>query len=223
MSGMRPVRDGMSDGSCFNEGRKNKKMRIVLLGNAGAGKSTMAKRLIRNANIPRLSLDEIAWNEGTQRKPLAESIRELEKFLSKNGQWIVEGCYGDLVEVALPRCAELGFLNPGIEVCVEHCRKRPWEPEKFASMEEQQALMGIAAIFLLIPSCRRTQGILVFTCILVFTGTWIDKGLGLVAGGFVPSPLHHVNEYDWVARGGCPLPAPSERSVQISRTTLFRN
>jgi molybdopterin-containing oxidoreductase family membrane subunit len=26
-------------------------------------------------------------------------------------------------------------------------------------------------------------------------GTWIDKGLGMISGGFVPSPLHHVNEY----------------------------
>ncbi len=32
-------------------------------------------------------------------------------------------------------------------------------------------------------------------CIIVFVGTWIDKGLGMISGGFVPSPLHHVNEY----------------------------
>ena len=29
----------------------------------------------------------------------------------------------------------------------------------------------------------------------VFCGTWIDKGLGLISGGFVPNPMHHVNEY----------------------------
>jgi len=34
----------------------------------------------------------------------------------------------------------------------------------------------------------------------------------------MPVARHH-----WVARGGHPPPAPSERSVQISRTTLFRN
>lgn len=30
---------------------------------------------------------------------------------------------------------------------------------------------------------------------MVFAGTWIDKGVGLISGGFIPSPLHEVNEY----------------------------
>jgi len=30
---------------------------------------------------------------------------------------------------------------------------------------------------------------------MLFIGAWIDKGMGLIAGGFVPNPLHHVNEY----------------------------
>jgi adenylate kinase family enzyme len=117
-------------------------MRIILLGNAGAGKSTMARCLVQNKKTPRLSLDEIAWSEGTERKPFDESIRELEEFLGRNEQWIIEGCYSDLVEVALPQCTELRFLNPGVEVCVEHCRRRSWEPEKFSSQEEQKAVLA---------------------------------------------------------------------------------
>lgn len=113
-------------------------MKIILLGNAGAGKSTMARRLINGRSIPRLSLDEIAWAEGTERKPLEESVEYLRKFIDDNEQWIIEGCYSDLVEVALPFCDELRFLNPGIEVCVEHCLKRPWEPEKFSIETEQR-------------------------------------------------------------------------------------
>ncbi|MBF0475634.1 MAG: menaquinol oxidoreductase, partial [Deltaproteobacteria bacterium] len=31
--------------------------------------------------------------------------------------------------------------------------------------------------------------------ICVFLGTWIDKGMGMIAGGFTPSPLEHVTEY----------------------------
>lgn len=117
-------------------------MRIILLGNAGAGKSTMARRQIGTQSIPRLSLDEIAWGEGAQRKPLDESLRVLEHFLRQHDAWIVEGCYGDLVEAALPYCTELRFLNPGIEVCVDHCRQRPWEPEKFPSAHAQQEMLA---------------------------------------------------------------------------------
>src|SRR5437868_10905947 len=55
-------------------------MKLVLLGNAGAGKSTIARRLIGGRQIPRLSLDEIAWDPGPQRKPLHESLELLNDF-----------------------------------------------------------------------------------------------------------------------------------------------
>lgn len=116
-------------------------MKIILLGNAGAGKSTLAKRLIGNQDISRLSLDEIAWNEGPERKPMVESLALLKEFLQEHDHWIVEGCYSDLVEAALPDCEELIFLNPGVETCVAHCLQRPWEPEKFESQAAQQAML----------------------------------------------------------------------------------
>lgn len=55
--------------------------------------------------------------------------------------------------------------------------------------------MGLAIVLLIIPKTRKNSLILLFSCILVFVGTWIDKGLGMIAGGFIPSPLHHVTEY----------------------------
>jgi molybdopterin-containing oxidoreductase family membrane subunit len=57
------------------------------------------------------------------------------------------------------------------------------------------ALMIVAIILLLIPATRKDEGILAVACLMVFFGTWIDKGMGMISGGFVPSPLHHVNEY----------------------------
>ena len=57
------------------------------------------------------------------------------------------------------------------------------------------SFMALAVVLLLIPTTRGNEAVLFFSCILVFTGTWIDKGLGMISGGFVPSPLHHVTEY----------------------------
>jgi len=57
------------------------------------------------------------------------------------------------------------------------------------------ALMVLSIILLVNPVTRKNETVLAVACICVFFGTWIDKGLGMISGGFVPSPLHHVNEY----------------------------
>ena len=64
----------------------------------------------------------------------------------------------------------------------------PW---MWASM----ILMVLSIILLVNPLTRKNETVLAVSCITVFVGTWIDKGLGMISGGFVPSPLHHVNEY----------------------------
>jgi molybdopterin-containing oxidoreductase family membrane subunit len=56
-------------------------------------------------------------------------------------------------------------------------------------------LMGVGALFLVIPPLRNNHTLLPVTCAMIFVGAWIDKGLGMISGGFVPSPLHHVTEY----------------------------
>jgi len=64
----------------------------------------------------------------------------------------------------------------------------PW---MWASM----ILMVVSIILLVNPVTRKNETVLIVACITVFVGTWIDKGLGMISGGFVPNPLHHVNEY----------------------------
>jgi len=56
-------------------------------------------------------------------------------------------------------------------------------------------LMLLAIVLLVNPVTRQNESVLAVACLAVFAGTWIDKGLGMISGGFVPSPLHHVNEY----------------------------
>ena len=62
-------------------------------------------------------------------------------------------------------------------------------------MRASLVLMVGGMVLLLIPPARRKEDILAVACIMVFVGTWIDKGMGLISGGFIPSPLHHVFEY----------------------------
>ena len=56
-------------------------------------------------------------------------------------------------------------------------------------------LMVLGIILLVNPATRKNENILALACVTVFVGTWIDKGLGMISGGFVPSPMEHVTEY----------------------------
>jgi adenylate kinase family enzyme len=140
--------------------------RYVLLGNSGSGKSTLAARLADAGGLAHLDLDTLAWRPTVppERRPVADSARDIAAFVAAGERWVIEGCYADLVEVVLagtersPRpqarrpeglelrwqgpaeqiCADrLLWLDPGIEACLANARARPWEPHKYPSQAAQ--------------------------------------------------------------------------------------
>jgi len=70
-----------------------------------------------------------------------------------------------------------------------HAQLVPW-------MWTAAVFAAIGILFLITPPLRRNHGWLAVGCASIFLGTWIDKGIGLVIGGFVPSPLDVVTEYN---------------------------
>ena len=56
-------------------------------------------------------------------------------------------------------------------------------------------LAVLSLVFLITPRYRKSEQILAAACGMVFLSLWIDKGLALIVGGFVPSPLGHVARY----------------------------
>ena len=131
--------------------------RIVIYGNAGSGKTTMARAVARELDVAHLCLDDLAWTASGKRRSPAESVVDIEAFMTAHPGWVVEGCYGDLVEAALPHCTELRFLNPRMEVCVENCRRRPWDPAYCDSPEEQERLLGPLIEFVRRYESRRDE------------------------------------------------------------------
>ncbi len=55
--------------------------------------------------------------------------------------------------------------------------------------------MVIGIVLTVTPATRKNETSLAIACIVIIMGTWIDKGLGMISGGFVPNPMHEVNEY----------------------------
>lgn len=115
--------------------------RIIVFGNSGSGKSTLAKKLVSQYQCQHLDLDTIAWQPVSppQRQPIEVSQQRINEFVADKENWIIEGCYADLLEIAAPLATKAVFLNLPIAQCIENAKNRPFEPHKYESKAAQDA------------------------------------------------------------------------------------
>lgn len=119
-------------------------MRYAIIGNSGSGKTTLAKRLCEKYRLAHLDLDSIVWEPdqiAVKRNRQAMEF-DLERFAREHADWVIEGCYGELVEAVLVHRPMLLFLNPGVEVCMQNNVNRPWEPHKYESKQAQDSMLA---------------------------------------------------------------------------------
>lgn len=74
----------------------------MIIGNAGGGKSTLAKRLSQAKHLPLYRLDTLQWNSGWIPTPKAEFDRRHDELISQD-IWIIDGFAG--WESIARRCA----------------------------------------------------------------------------------------------------------------------
>ncbi|MEM9771180.1 MAG: hypothetical protein AAF889_06210 [Cyanobacteria bacterium P01_D01_bin.73] len=88
-------------------------MKILVTGNSGAGKTTIAKKLVDDYSLTHLDLDELAWLpvEPPRRRLVADSLVEMEAFAEQHLGWGMEGCYADLLEAIAPEVDMLDASN----------------------------------------------------------------------------------------------------------------
>ena len=113
--------------------------KVLVFGNSGSGKSTYAKKLSLNENLVHLDLDTVAFKKDNpiQRKPLQESIAEIQEIINQHDAWVIEGCYGDLMKGLFEYANEVVFLNLPKALCQNNAKNRPWEPHKYESKAAQ--------------------------------------------------------------------------------------
>ncbi|ASP49044.1 AAA family ATPase [Cognaticolwellia beringensis] len=117
--------------------------RIVIFGNSASGKSSLAKMLAEQHQLAHLDLDTLAWLPITeyssmpQRQSVDISVSEINTFIKQNNQWVIEGCYSDLLSHSLEKCSEVIFLNLPIELCFSNAKNRPWEAHKYKTKADQ--------------------------------------------------------------------------------------
>jgi adenylate kinase family enzyme len=134
-------------------------VRIAIIGNSGSGKSTLARWLAEKTGAALLDLDAVAWVPGQIAVPRApeDAENEVKAFCRGHNDWVVEGCYANLVHAALAFSPRLLFLNPGEEQCLANCRARPWEPHKYPSQNEQDTRLPFLLSWVRDYYCREGE------------------------------------------------------------------
>jgi adenylate kinase family enzyme len=119
----------------------NEPHRVLIFGNSGSGKSTLAKHLSKSLHIAHLDLDTLAWlpSNVPERAPVADSMLSINAFTRTQKNWVIEGCYSDLLSELIEQATELIYMDLPLEACVSNARSRPWEPHKYSSKEAQDA------------------------------------------------------------------------------------
>ena len=81
--------------------------------------------------------------------------------------------------------ASARYLFLGLE---GHAKLVPW-------IWTAEAFNALSGVILFLPKTQKSRSVLVVACELAFIGVWIEKGMGLVVPGFIPSALHEIVEY----------------------------
>jgi adenylate kinase family enzyme len=89
------------------------RMRIVVVGTSGAGKTTLARRIAALLVLPHIELDAINWQSGwrdlTRHDP-EEYVRRVNEAIQAEA-WVVDGNYGSVRDRVWHRATPLVWLD----------------------------------------------------------------------------------------------------------------
>lgn len=99
--------------------------RTLIIGNSGAGKSWLAKRLAKQLHAPWTELDRLHWasDECSIARPRSEALGRA-RVLADEERWVIEGVYGWILSELIHRATALVWLCVEDEHCVANIRQR---------------------------------------------------------------------------------------------------
>ena len=64
--------------------------RVVVIGNAGGGKSTLARKLAERRGLPHIEIDRLLWQEGWVLTPEDVYARQHQEIIDRD-EWVIDG------------------------------------------------------------------------------------------------------------------------------------
>jgi adenylate kinase family enzyme len=99
--------------------------RVLVVGCAGAGKTTFATRLGEVLDLPVIHLDSEYWRPGWQHPP-EDEWPALVDDLTAREDWVMDGNYGGTLERRLERAHAVCFLDIPRLTCLRRVILRSW-------------------------------------------------------------------------------------------------
>ncbi len=97
--------------------------RILIIGNAGAGKSTFAKALAQKLGLPLVHLDQLYWTGNWENISREEFDALLQKEL-ENPRWIIDGNFNRTIPHRMQYCDTVFYLDMPTATCLWGITKR---------------------------------------------------------------------------------------------------
>lgn len=91
--------------------------RILVIGNSGGGKTTLARRLGETLGLPVVHLDVLYWNPGWTAGDPAD-FRRAVAAAAAGEAWICEGNFADSFDLRMPRADTIVWIDPPPLLCV---------------------------------------------------------------------------------------------------------
>jgi adenylate kinase family enzyme len=97
--------------------------RVLVIGNAGAGKSTFARRLGGALGLPVIHLDSHFWRPGWQ-TPKTTAWRQQLMALAASAAWVMDGNYINTFDIRMPCADSLVWLDHPRGICMRRVLMR---------------------------------------------------------------------------------------------------
>ncbi len=97
--------------------------RVLIIGNAGSGKSTFAKQLSKKLGLPLIHLDKLYWCGNWEHLSRDEFDTVLQAELEKP-EWIIDGNFNRTIPHRLQYCDTVFFFDLPTVTCLSGITKR---------------------------------------------------------------------------------------------------
>lgn len=97
--------------------------RVLIIGNAGSGKSTFARKLAEKTDLPLVHLDKLYWHGNWEHLSREEFDAVLQPELEKEA-WIIDGNFNRTIPHRLKYCDTVFFFDLPTVTCLWGITKR---------------------------------------------------------------------------------------------------